>query len=122
MWIAVAAGGAIGAVLRFAISRGAAQVFGTAFPWGTLLANALGAFVIGLLVAWFSLRLGVGPALRALVLTGLLGALTTFSTFSLETLELVRSGAVGRAALNVGANVAASLVLVWLGYLLGGRL
>lgn len=122
IWIAVAAGGAIGAVVRFAISRGAAQALGTAFPWGTFAANALGAFVIGMLVAWFSLRLSVGPAVRALVLTGLLGALTTFSTFSLETLELARSGAVGRAALNVGANVTASLVLVWLGYLLGGRL
>lgn len=122
MWIAVAAGGAIGAVLRFAISRGAAQALGAGFPWGTLFVNALGAFAIGILVAWFSLRLNVSPALRAMVLTGLLGALTTFSTFSLETLELARSGAVARAAMNVGVNVSASLVLVWLGYLLGGRL
>lgn len=121
MWIAVAVGGALGALLRFAVSRGAARLFGTAFPWGTLLVNAAGAFAIGFLVAWFSLRLSVSPAARALVLTGLLGALTTFSTFSVETLALAQSGAVARAGINIVVNVGASLVLVWLGYLLGGR-
>lgn len=122
MWIAVAAGGALGALLRFAVSRGAARLFGTAFPWGTLIVNAAGAFAIGFLVAWFSLRLSASPALRALLLTGLLGALTTFSTFSVETLALAQSGALARAGVNVAVNVGASLVLVWLGFLLGERL
>lgn len=122
MWIAVAVGGALGALLRFAVSRGAAGLFGTAFPWGTLIVNAAGAFAIGFLFAWFSLRLSVSPALRALALTGLLGALTTFSTFSVETLALAQSGALARAGANVAANVGASLILVWLGYALGGRL
>lgn len=122
IWLAVAVGGSLGAVLRFAISRWAVGAFGTGFPWGTLIANAVGAFVIGFLFAWFSHRLLVSPALRALILTGLLGALTTFSTFSLETLELLHGGAVLRAGLNVAANLGLALVLVWGGYVLGGRL
>jgi CrcB protein len=121
IWLAVALGGAIGAVLRFAVSRGAANVFGTAFPWGTLIVNAVGAFAIGFLAAWFASRLAVGPALRALVLTGVLGALTTFSTFSLETLALAQVGAYGRAAANVVVNLGLSLVLVWAGFAFGSR-
>ncbi len=122
MWVAVAVGGAVGALIRFAVSRGAVHAFGTFFPWGTLIVNASGAFFIGLLMAWFSLRLSVSPPVRALVLTGVLGALTTFSTFSLETLELAQSGAFVRAGFNVLLNVCASLVLVWAGYVVGGRL
>ncbi|MGA7966367.1 MAG: fluoride efflux transporter CrcB [Gammaproteobacteria bacterium] len=122
IWIAVAVGGSLGAVLRFAISRSAVTAFGTAFPWGTLIANAVGAFAIGFLFAWFSHRLSVTPAVRALIMTGLLGALTTFSTFSLETLELLHGGEMVRAGLNVAANLGLALVLVWGGYVLGGRL
>lgn len=122
IWLAVAAGGAMGAVLRFAVSRGAASAFGTGLPWGTLIVNAAGALAIGFLTAWFTVRFAASPALRALVLTGVLGALTTFSTFSLETLELAHAGEFGRAGLNVFANLAAGIVLVWVGYTLGGRL
>lgn len=121
IWLAVAVGGALGAVLRFAVSRGSADAFGTGFPWGTLIVNAVGAFAIGFLAAWFINRLSAGPALRALVLTGLLGGLTTFSTFSFETLELAQTGAFGKTAANVVANLGLSLVLVWIGYGLGGR-
>ncbi|MGH8126792.1 MAG: fluoride efflux transporter CrcB [Gammaproteobacteria bacterium] len=122
IWLAVAIGGSIGAVLRFAISRGAAEWFGTGFPWGTLIVNALGAFAIGFLFAWFSSRLFISPSLRAMILTGMLGALTTFSTFSLETLELLHGGEMMRAGLNVVANLGLALLLVWGGYALGGRL
>jgi len=121
IWLAVALGGAIGAVLRFAVSRGAANAFGTAFPWGTLIVNALGAFLIGFLAAWFMSRFSAGPALRALVVTGVLGALTTFSTFSLETLQLAQTGAFARVGLSIVANLGLSLLLVWIGYGLGGR-
>lgn len=122
IWVAVAVGGGVGALMRFAISRWAAGAIGTGFPWGTLVVNALGAFLIGFLFAWFAQRLlGIAPATRALVLTGVLGALTTFSTFSLETLELVQGGELVRAGLNVFANLALSLLLVWGGYLLGAR-
>ena len=123
IWLAVAVGGGLGALLRFGISRWAAQAIGTDFPWGTLIVNAMGALLIGFLFAWFSQRLlGVGPATRALILTGMLGALTTFSTFSLETLELLQGGELVRAGLNVGANLALSLILVWIGYILGARI
>ncbi len=123
IWVAVAVGGGLGALLRFGISRWAAHAIGTGFPWGTLFVNALGAFLIGFLFAWFSQRLlGIGPAARALVLTGVLGALTTFSTFSLETLELLQGGELARAGINVAANLALSLLLVWIGYVLGARL
>lgn len=121
VWLAVAAGGALGAVVRFAVSRGAARWFGTAFPWGTLIVNAAGAFAIGFLAAWFAVRLDAGPALRALVLTGMLGALTTFSTFSFETLQLAESGAFARMTANVLLNLGICLVLVWIGYGLGTR-
>ncbi|MGH8273723.1 MAG: fluoride efflux transporter CrcB [Gammaproteobacteria bacterium] len=122
IWLAVALGGAIGATLRFAVSRGAAGLFGTGFPWGTLIVNAVGAFAIGFLAAWFASRFAVGPALRALILTGLLGALTTFSTFSFETLGLVQTAAFGKVAANIVVNLGMSLALVWVGYELGGRL
>lgn len=123
IWVAVAVGGSVGALLRFAISRWAAGAIGTGFPWGTLIVNAVGAFLIGFLFAWSAQRLlGIAPAARALVLTGVLGALTTFSTFSLETLELVQGGELVRAGINVAANLGLSLVLVWAGYVLGARL
>lgn len=123
IWVAVAVGGGLGALLRFGISRWAAQAMGSGFPWGTLIVNAMGALLIGFLFAWFSQRLlGIGPATRALILTGMLGALTTFSTFSLETLELLQGGELVRAGLNVGANLVLSLILVWIGYILGARI
>lgn len=121
IWLAVAAGGALGAVARFAVSRGAAAWFGTEFPWGTLIVNAAGAFAIGFLAAWFTHRLEAGPAVRALVLTGVLGALTTFSTFSFETLQLAEAGEGGKVAANILLNLGLSLALVWIGYGLGGR-
>ncbi len=121
IWLAVAIGGALGAVLRFAVSRGAASAFGTGFPWGTLIVNAAGAFAIGFLAAWFASRFAIAPALRALVLTGVLGALTTFSTFSLETLELAQTAVFGRMTANIVANLGLSLALVWTGYALGAR-
>ncbi len=111
----IAIGGALGALLRFAMSSGAATLFGRDFPYGTLLVNVVGSFFIGLLYVLLSERLVAGAGLRALLVVGLLGALTTFSTFSLETLQLLENGAAGRAALNVGANVILCLVACWFG-------
>lgn len=119
LWLAVGAGGFIGAVMRFGISKGCVLLFGARFPWGTLVANALGAFAIGFLAASFAGRMSAAPWVRTLILTGLLGALTTFSSFSLETLNLVQDGETVRSALNIVANVSMSLFLVWIGYHLG---
>lgn len=113
----VGAGGFVGAVMRFGVSRGLARFD---FPAGTLLVNVAGSFALG----WLYGQLGrdaLGESSRHFVGVGLLGALTTFSTFSVETLELIQSGAVGRAALSVGLNVGLGLGAAGLGLVLGAR-
>lgn len=122
LWLSVGAGGFMGATLRFAVSRASVAWFGAEFPWGTLIVNASGAFIIGLLSAAFMTRFSVGPAVRGLILTGILGGLTTFSSFTLETLNLVQNGGAIRGLLNVMANLLIGLTVVWLGYNLGAML
>jgi CrcB protein len=111
----IACGGALGALLRFAVSSGAAALLGRDFPYGTLLVNVIGSCLIGVLYVVLTERVAAGAGYRALLIVGLLGALTTFSTFSLETLQLMESGAVAKAGLNVAANVGLCLVGCWLG-------
>lgn len=110
----VALGGAIGAVLRYAISGWAHSAFGEAFPWGTLSANLLGCFAIGFL--WIlSERAWLSPHAGTLLLTGLVGAFTTFSTYGLESLNLLREGAVLQGLLNLLLSNLIGLGLVFLG-------
>jgi CrcB protein len=85
----VGAGGAVGSVLRYAMTVGIQRVAGSNFPWGTVIVNVLGSFAIGLLYVWLVER-GENAALRALLMVGLLGGFTTFSSFSLETVTLAR--------------------------------
>ena len=119
LWIAL--GGALGTVARFALSGLVAHHVGETFPWGTLVVNVSGSFVIGFFatVVGPEGRFLVGPAPRHFVMTGILGGFTTFSSFSLQTLTLVREG----DWLRAGANAAGSLVLclfaVWLGHIIG---
>jgi len=115
VWIAL--GGALGSVARYACSVAAARWLGAAFPWGTLFVNVAGSFAIGLLASLIAAdgRPLLGADARAFVTIGVLGGFTTFSSFSLETLELARGGALGAAALNVGFSVALCLVGVSLG-------
>lgn len=120
--IFIAVGGAAGALARFGLSKTVYAVFGTTFPWGTLVVNAIGSLLIGLLSVLFTSRYPVSAELKAGLLVGLLGALTTFSTFSLETFGLLEQGAVGRALLNVLANVMLCLLLTWVGILLARQL
>ena len=103
--LAIAAGGAIGALLRYWASTGVHAWLGRGFPYGTLFVNVLGSLLMGFLFVWLIDRMAACPALRAFLLIGVLGAFTTFSTFSMETLNLMESGQFGKALLNVVASV-----------------
>lgn len=118
-YLAIALGGAIGACLRYASNELMLNVFGKAFPFGTLLVNILGSFALGLLYGMFNSGfLAVSPW-RALLSIGLLGAFTTFSTFSLDTVLLLQHGDWLKAIANVLLNVLLCLTLAWFGLKLG---
>ncbi|MCT8986268.1 fluoride efflux transporter CrcB [Shewanella phaeophyticola] len=110
----VAIGGSIGAVLRYLLSIFMIQLFGSSFPFGTLMVNLLGSFLMGVVYALGQLS-HVSPEIKALVGVGLLGALTTFSTFSNETLLLMQDGLWHKAILNVLLNVTLCLLMVYIG-------
>ncbi|MCE9687315.1 MULTISPECIES: fluoride efflux transporter CrcB [Shewanella] len=110
----VALGGSIGAVLRYLVSILMFQLFGSGFPFGTLLVNILGSFSMGMIYA-LGQATHVSPELKALVGVGLLGALTTFSTFSNETLLLMQEGQLLKAIMNVVLNLSLCLFMVYLG-------
>lgn len=114
-YLAVALGGALGSMARFAVVQYAGFIFPKTFPWGTLVVNALGAFLIGLLFVVIVEKSQWTEAARMLLIVGFLGAFTTFSTFSLENLQLLEQGAWIKAGANIIAHVGSGLVLVWLG-------
>ncbi len=121
--IAVAIGGAFGAVLRFLVSNGVYQWLGRGFPYGTLSVNVIGSFLIGLMTEALILqRIAISMEYRAAILVGVFGSFTTFSTFSLETLYLIEQGNFLKASLNVLISVFACLLAVWIGLLLGRTL
>ena len=103
--LAIAAGGALGALLRYGLTNLMALLLGRSFPWGTLLVNVLGSLAVGLVYVWMVERAPLSDALRLGLITGLLGALTTFSTFSLDTLGLIHDGRYVAAGVNIVLNV-----------------
>ena len=118
--IVVALGGACGAITRFLVSSGIYQWLGRDFPYGTLVVNVIGSFLMGLLTEGLILhRISIGMEYRAAILIGFIGAFTTFSTFSLETFYLLEQGNISRAALNIAVSVGGCLLAVWLGLLCG---
>lgn len=119
---AIAVGGAVGAIMRFAMSNGVYKLFGRDFPYGTLAVNVLGSLLIGVLFILLIEKLAVAAEWRAGLLVGLLGAFTTFSTFSLETFTLMENGAFIKAGLNVFISVVLCLAATWLGISLGRQL
>lgn len=113
--LAVAVGGGIGSVLRFVIGQVALQRFGPGFPWGTLVINITGSFLIGLFFRYALQSAVIGPEMRIFLTTGFCGGYTTFSTFSYDTIVLLQDGEYGRASLYVGTSVAFALAATVLG-------
>ena len=116
LWIAL--GSALGGMARYACSSLVANTVGQTFPWGTLLINVLGSFVIGFFATLTGPdgRVLVPGDTRQFVMVGLCGGYTTFSSFSLQTLTLAQDGELARAGLNVVLSVVLCLASVWLGH------
>lgn len=120
--LAIAGGGAIGALLRFWVSGWVYSLLGRSFPYGTLAVNVAGSLVMGLCYVLLVERMAVGPEWRALVMVGGLGAFTTFSTFSLETLNLLLAGEPWRALANMLLSVILCVMAAWFGLLIGRQI
>ena len=114
-YLLVALGGAVGTALRFGIGRALGPWTPPAFPWATFAVNVVGCFLMGIVATVFAQRAGLPPEWRALLATGFLGGLTTFSAFSLDLAQLLSQGLVARAAVYL----AATLLLAMLGFYLG---
>lgn len=121
LWVAI--GGALGSMARYGIGGLVAQKFGQTFPWGTLVANVTGSFIIGFFGALTMPEGKMNPQSRVFAtqffITGLCGGYTTFSSFSLQTLNLLRDGEWLYAGGNVLFSVVLCMIAVWLGWLLG---
>jgi len=118
MIVAIAAGGALGAVMRHGVNVGAAHVWGYDFPWGTLIVNILGSFIMGVLVSLFAHYGTPSQELRGFLTVGFLGALTTFSTFSLDTVTLFERGAYVAMASYSLVSVIVSILALFAGLLI----
>jgi CrcB protein len=118
-YFAVAIGGAIGSLLRFTASLWLLDRLGAGFPWGTLGINVLGSFLMGVLFVAFTEHWQVSPAIRYGLVAGLLGGFTTFSTFSIETLQLLQADAWLKATGYMLASVFLCVGGAGLGYLMG---
>jgi fluoride exporter len=118
----VAAGGAIGAALRHGVGLLSLRHLPSTWPWATFTVNLLGGFAMGMLVGWLALKAeGAGQDLRLFLATGLLGGFTTFSAFSLETVNMFRTGETGKALAYIVLSVGCSVAALALGLLLARR-
>ena len=117
--IGIAAAGAIGALARYGLDGAVSRRTSGAFPWGTFVVNITGSFVLGVLFTVLTERWLVAPWVRSTLTIGLVGAYTTFSTFSLESYRLLEDRAYGIAAANLFGSLAAGLVAVYAGVVVG---
>ena len=115
----IAAGGATGALMRYWMSNGIYALLGRGFPYGTLTVNIVGSLLMGFLYVFMIERMDVSVEWRAALMIGLLGAFTTFSTFSIETLNLLESGEQLKASLNIVLSVTLCIFGCWLGMIVG---
>ena len=124
MWktlFCIAVGGGAGAIARYALSEGVKHLTGAGFPWGTLCVNLLGCFLIGLAIHLVTLP-AVPLGLDYIIVIGSLGAFTTFSTFSLENINMLHDGEFSRAGLYVLVSNIAGIGLAFAGYLIGHKI
>jgi CrcB protein len=125
LYLIVFIGAGIGGAVRHGVNVGAARLFGYGFPFGTLIVNVTGSFVMGLFAGYFAFRPGIGQHVRLFLTTGILGGFTTFSAFSLDTALLVERHSLGLAAGYAVGSVAASVSALFFGLALfrgGGHL
>ncbi len=122
LWVAV--GSAIGGVGRYWLSGVIARAFGESFPWGTLIVNVSGSFLIGFIATISDPdgRLFLSSTTRQFLMIGICGGYTTFSSFSIQTLNLVQDGQWVSAGGNIVGSVVLCLMAVWLGYILAASL
>lgn len=111
----IAAGGAIGAILRYLVSGFVIKITGAEYFWGTVAVNLIGCFLIGLAWGVFS-NLEINPNIKMFVFTGFLGAFTTFSTFAIDNFHLYRNGELPLLAVNVAVSNITGIFLVFAGY------
>lgn len=115
----IAAGGAAGTLCRYIVAGFAQRFAGTAFPAGTFTVNMLGCLLFGLITGLSENRLGLTPELRLMILTGFMGAFTTFSTYMFESVSLAKSGQLPLAALNIGGQTAIGFLCIMAGLAIG---
>lgn len=114
IWLFIALGGSVGAVARYGLGGWIQDRAGFQFPWGTLVVNLVGSLLVGFALRYLE-GVRVGPEMRALVAVGLLGAFTTFSTFSYETVALLEEGALSRALAYCVGSLVLGLLAVYAG-------
>lgn len=115
----VAGGGAIGSVMRYIVASSVQTMTNTSFPFGTLTVNVIGSMVMGFLYVFIIERSSLSPEWRFLLLVGLLGGFTTFSSFSIETMNLLEQSEVIKALYNIVGSIVICLSATWLGIKLG---
>ncbi|CAA6822791.1 MAG: CrcB protein [uncultured Sulfurovum sp.] len=116
--VAVASGGAIGATLRMLISTGINKHYEHVIPFGTLVVNLIGSLIMGMLVAYFYLHTSLSPTLKTFLITGILGALTTYSTFAMESFTLLHTQQYVHAFTNMALNLFGTIFFAGIGYLI----
>ncbi len=118
-YILVFVGGGLGAGARYWLTGVVHRISGPGFPFGTLVVNVAGCLAIGICMTAFEERFAVTPGLRVFLIVGILGGFTTFSSFSFETMALLREGSVWQGLLNVAGSVLTCLAATWAGMIVG---